>query len=187
MIRKPASVTLILLMTILFMCDDVKASTDSAKSGIAEATRETIEQLEHELNGAILSRDKAALNRLLAHDFTSGGNRILMKTEHIDMIVSVIPPKTQTIDSMSVRLYEDTAVVTGLATGEWLSPAGAEKKSFRWVNVWVRGTSGWRTVLGLRHGHGAGDLHVGLGDLRMGDSFCTVRTSHPGRFRPIIK
>ncbi len=146
MIRKPASVTLILLITVLLLCDDVEASTNSSESGTAGATRETIKQLEHELNDAILSRDKAALNRLLADDYTVGGNRILTKTEHIDMIVSVIPPKSQTIDSMSVRLYEGTAVVTGIASAEWLSPAGAESKTFRWVNVWVHGKSGWQVV-----------------------------------------
>ena len=57
-----------------------------------------------------------------------------------------IPPKTQSLDSMSVRLYGDTAVVTGFATADWISPAGVERKSFNWVNVWVQGKNGWQVV-----------------------------------------
>ncbi|MBC8426543.1 nuclear transport factor 2 family protein [bacterium] len=148
MSRTPVSITLILLMTALLPSGDIGASTVSSGSTNAEATRESIEQLEHRFNEAILSQDRAALKRLLSDDYTSGGSQVLTKSELIDQIVTVIPPKTQTIDSMSVKLYGDTAVVTGLATAEWLSPEGAGTKSFRWVNVWVHGMNGWRIVFG---------------------------------------
>lgn len=146
MSRIPANITLTLMTIALLSSGDIKASAESSESGAADATRETIEQLEHEINAAILGRDEAALNRLYSDDYTSGGARILTKTEHIDLMVANIPLKTQTIDSMSVKLYGDAAVVTGLATSEWLSPEGAGTKSFRWVNVWIHGKSGWQVV-----------------------------------------
>jgi len=146
MSRTPTIVTLITVMIALLSYGDIEASTDSSDHEIAAATRETIAQHEHEFNDAILDRDEAALNRLLADDYTSGGNWTRTKTEHIDQIVTTIPPKTQTIDSMSMRLYGDTAIVTGLVTADLLSPEGAETKTFRRVNVWVRGANGWQIV-----------------------------------------
>jgi len=144
--RTPAIFSLILLMTALVVCDDLEAATASSESGNAEATRESVEQLVRQFNDAILNQDQAALNGFISSDFASGGDRILTKPEYVDQIVTNAPPKTQSIDSMSVTLYGDTAVVTGIATAEWVSPARIEMKSFRWVNVWHLGENGWQVV-----------------------------------------
>ena len=144
--RTPASVALILMMTALFMGDDIKASTENSKVGVEEATRETIEQLELEFNQAILGRDEAALNRLLSDDCTTGGNEALTKSEYINQILTNAPPKMQTLDSISVTIYGNTAVVTGLANAEWVSPAGAWSDTLRRVHVWVHGENGWQVV-----------------------------------------
>jgi ketosteroid isomerase-like protein len=108
--------------------------------------RDAVMQLEREFNDAVLSRDEAALDRLLADDFSSGGQEVFDKRERIERIVSGIPPKAVKVDEMSVRLYGDSAVATGLTTSEWLSPEGAGTRTHRWSNVWVRGESGWRIV-----------------------------------------
>lgn len=146
MSRKPANAALIFVITALFMCSDIMAATVGSDSEIAESTRETLEQLEYELNHAILSKDKAALDRFLSDDCTTGGNVVLSKSEHIDQIMTTSPPKSQTLDSISVKIYGDTAVVTGLATAEMLSPAGAWSDTIRRVNVWVHGENGWQVV-----------------------------------------
>jgi len=137
MSRKTASITLILAITALLFSDDIKAAT---------ATQEIIEQLENELNAAIMDQDEAALNRLLAAEYTTDGIQTLTKSEQISQIMSSIPPRTQTIDSMSVKLHGDTAVVSGVETAEWLNPAGMRSNSYSWVNVWVHGENGWQVV-----------------------------------------
>ena len=146
MSRKLASVTFILVMTALFVGDDVRAFAESSAGGAAETSRETIEKLEHEFNQAILGRDEAALRRFLSDDCTTGGTMALAKSEYIDQIVTNAPPKRQTLDSISIKLYGNTAVVTGLATAEWVSPAGAWADSLRRVHVWVNGENGWQVV-----------------------------------------
>lgn len=141
--RTPAAVPQLLLTIALLAC-----APPASASGGGDAIRETIERLEHDLNAAVLTRDRVALERFFADDYTTGGVQVLAKAEQIDRIVSALPPKARTIDEMSVRLYGDTAVVTGLTTVEWLSPEGAGKETSRWVNVWVRGERGWRVVHG---------------------------------------
>ncbi len=139
MIRTPAGLALIPALALLFVCGDLCA---------AETDRDALERLEHEFNAAVLARDAAALDRLLDDDYVTGGIRVLGKSDQIELITASIPPKTQTIDSMDVRLHGDTAVVTGLATAGWATPAGAGTRTFRWVNVWIRGDEGWRAVYG---------------------------------------
>ena len=142
MTRTPATISLVLLLSALFLCGDVNAVIEDSESGVVD----TVEELVHQLNSAILSQDQATLDKLIAADFTSGGTEILAKREYIEQMMTTIPPKAQLIDSMSVKLYGDTAVVTGLATAHWVSPAGAKTSSVNWVNVWVRGENGWQVV-----------------------------------------
>lgn len=143
MSRFPTRVTMILAITALFIGGDVEASPESES---AKATSEAFEQLTHEFNDAILGLDEAALVRLLADDCTTGGDVILTKSQFIDQIMTTIPPKAQTLEAMSVKVYGDTAIVTGLADAVWVSPAGAGSDRFRWVNVWFHGDNGWQIV-----------------------------------------
>lgn len=143
MSRIPLTITLILAISALLIWEDAKAA---GEGGASDKTRQTIEQLENEFHRAILGQDKAALNRLLSDDCTTGDDQVLTKTEHIDQIMSANQPKSQTHDSISVKLYGDTAVVTGLTTTEWPSPASMSTERSRWVNVWVNGENGWQVV-----------------------------------------
>lgn len=143
MTRTPISITLILAISALLIWEDAKAGTEG---GTAESTRETIEQLEKEFHKAIMDQDKATLNRLLSNDCTTGDTQVLTKAQHIDQIMNTNPPKSQAHDSISVKLYGDSAVVTGLSTTEWPSPANMSIEKSRWVNVWVHGEHGWQVV-----------------------------------------
>lgn len=141
--RIPLNITLILAISALLIWEDAKAA---GEGGAADTTRETIEQLENEFHKAILDQDKATLNRLLSDDCTTGNDQVLTKTQHIDQIMNTNPPKSHTLDSISVKLYGDTAVVTGLSTTEWPSPANRSMDKSRWVNVWAHGEHGWQVV-----------------------------------------
>jgi hypothetical protein len=141
--RTPVSMMMLFLMTTLLLCGNASALT---VTDTEESIRETIGQLENDFNAAILAKDQSALKRILSDDYAFGSSPNLSKTEHIDQIVSAVSPNTQTIDSMTVKLYGETAVVTGISTASWLSPKGFESKSFRWVNVWVQDESGWHVV-----------------------------------------
>ncbi len=112
------------------------------------ASDSVIESLEHEFNAALLARDAATLDRLLDDAYEDGRDRTFSKPEVLKEIEANIPPKTSTIDELSVRVSGDTAYATGLTTMSWLSPAGAETRIVRWVHVWEHGEDGWRVVYG---------------------------------------
>jgi ketosteroid isomerase-like protein len=143
MSRKPASLTMIFVISALLMSGGIKAS---ANSDTAEMTRETIEQLELEFNNAMMGKDKEALNRLISDDCTAIDIMVFTKPLYIEQIMTNRPPKAQTLDSMSVKLYGDTAVVTMVATAEMLSPAGAWSDTIRRVNVWILAEGEWKIV-----------------------------------------
>ena len=145
--NRTASLFLVSTLTVaLLLGTVVTVSATNADAESDEAVRESIEQLEQQYHDAVMKRDGRSLDRLLSADFTIEGNQALARAEFLDQVQGTIPPKAQTIDSMSVKLHGKTAVVTGVATSEWVSPAGARTDSFRWVNVWVRGDDGWQVL-----------------------------------------
>jgi len=113
------------------------------------SVEQQLKQVEREWNDAVVRRDAAALERILSDDFmliTAAGT-VSTKAQLIDTIKSpdlVIEPfDTQDV---SVRVYGDTAVVTGRFTQKGSYKGKAFSNQFRYTDVYVKRALGWQAV-----------------------------------------
>lgn len=110
----------------------------------------TIQRLEEQIRDAVLRGDAAAFDRLLADDFThtSHTGRFRSKADWLKGVKPGRSPYTAyAVDEQSIRVFGDTAVVTGR-----ISPRGTNSRGepitgqYRYVRVWVKRDAQWRAV-----------------------------------------
>jgi ketosteroid isomerase-like protein len=95
-----------------------------------------IENVEQEWLSAITAGDRTTYDKLLSKDFTwtfvSG--RVIGR----DQTIEAIGPVAVTESEKSIRVYKDSAVVTGIASLEYQGRPLTE----RFVRVWINGSNG---------------------------------------------
>ena len=105
-----------------------------------------LETIEAQLAAAWKAHDCAGWSALLADDWsvTHIDGQIIQKAQALEMCRSG-PPVTSTIDQLAVRLYGDTAIVTGRTTAV---AGGATPRSvrLRFTDVFVRRNGRWLVV-----------------------------------------
>jgi ketosteroid isomerase-like protein len=123
----------------------------------AGAERE-IRDLEAQLARAVLHPDRALYERVLADDFTHTSHSGVFKTRAEWLAEDKFGGKTDPrpgrttydafdVDDLAVRVYGDTAVVTGHST-----PRGRDAKGepirgqYRFLRVWVKRQGRWQAV-----------------------------------------
>jgi ketosteroid isomerase-like protein len=107
-------------------------------------------KLENEWADAMVKRDAAALDGILANDYTgtNADGIVSTKAQYLaslksgkDVISSLV------LDDMRVRVYGDTAVVTGRSTAKEVSEGKDISTQFRWTDMWVKDYAGrWQCV-----------------------------------------
>lgn len=104
--------------------------------------------MQHEIAAAIVARDIATLDRLHAADFTyiEGTGRVLDKAEALRSYEET-HFRELTYDNLSVRLYGDTAVVTGLGRAVIDRAGVAAEMSARISRVQILRGDRWEVVL----------------------------------------
>ena len=114
--------------------------------------QETILRLAHARAQALVSKDSAAMRRLLADDFRyiNASGMVLSKDEYLEAYVAAAEVRwtSQDLDDCAVACYGDTAVLTCRVhdRGELeLEPFDA---IYRSLFVWVRAAGEWRCVAG---------------------------------------
>jgi ketosteroid isomerase-like protein len=112
----------------------------------SENVEEVITQLERKWVAAIVGKDTATIDRLLADDFSGTTND--QRYSKADAIEDVTSGTHESLDleEIDVRVFGDSAVVT-LAQNE-KSRHGNKDFSGRYLftNVWVKKDSEWRAV-----------------------------------------
>jgi hypothetical protein len=127
-----------------------------ARRGSPEETREEIErrlgELEQNWANAIRAGDADSLRRLLSADFThagpgsEGGAFVLGKARYVADALRDAKTAAHRLDQLSVRVYDDAAVVSGLYVREEGAPAASAEGDFAFTDVWVRKAGVWRAV-----------------------------------------
>jgi ketosteroid isomerase-like protein len=107
-----------------------------------------LERMEHQWTDAYEHKDRAALARILADDWRGQypwGTRT--KEQSLDELAAGV----NTIQSivfgpMEVRIYGDTAIVTG--SDDEVSAVGRKSSAghYSWTDVWVRRGGRWQAV-----------------------------------------
>jgi len=120
--------------------------------GLAQQStaEQELTQVERDWCTAYLKKDVALLRRILADDYAGVTSRSVVETkaDALSGLNDTTSTTTACVDTnMKVRVYGDTAVVTGLASRSGtLKGAPFKDRRFLWTDVFVRKDGRWQCV-----------------------------------------
>ena len=122
-----------------------------AATGVAqkESVEETIRKLDNGRIQAQIHADAVALDRIYADDFVGVGPSGTVRTKPqviSDFTSGELKFQSITTDEVKVRVYENTAVETGLSTMLGQDKDKAVPRETRFTRVWVKQKGRWRLV-----------------------------------------
>ena len=142
--RKLVTVVLALAAISVALGQEQSAGTDQ-KSGVEQ----TIRQLDNERIQAQIHADAKALDRIYADDFIGVGPSGTVRTKPqvlSDFTAGTLKFQSITTEEVQVRIYENTAVETGLSTMVGQDKGKAVPRDTRFTRVWVKQGGQWRLV-----------------------------------------
>ena len=127
------------------------ASIPGAEAGppADKATVSLILKLEEERNQAILHGDAAALDRMTADDYTfiTLRGELRTKTQVLENFrTGQAKYDSRTISDLKVRVYGDSAVVTGRAVQNGMENGKDYSGDYWFTRVYVKRDGQWKTV-----------------------------------------
>jgi ketosteroid isomerase-like protein len=125
------------------------AYAGSADRAAGKSDVETIRKLEEERNQAIIHGDAAALERMTSDDYTFVTLRgeMLGKAEIVRNFSSgAAKYQSRTISDLNIRVYGNSAVVTGRAVQEGAENGKDYSGDYWFTRVYVRQGGHWKTV-----------------------------------------
>ena len=133
-----------LTLTSIALGQEQSASRDQRIS-----VEQAIRQLDDERIQAQIRADAVALDRIYAEDFIGVGpsGTVRTKAEVIsDFTSGTLKFQSITTDEVQVRVYENTAVETGLSKMVGQDKGQAVPRNTRFTRVWVNRQGHWRLV-----------------------------------------
>jgi len=133
-----------LSLTSIAIGQEQNASKDHGSS-----VEQTIRQLDDERIQAQIGADAVALDRLYADDFIGVGPSGTVRTKAqviADFTSGKLKFQSITTDEVQVRVYENTAVETGLSTMIGQDAGKVVPRDTRFTRVWVKQQGRWRLV-----------------------------------------
>ena len=122
-----------------------QSSSRDQRSSVEQAIR----QLDRERIQAQIGADAVALERIYADDFIGVGPSGIVRTKAqviSDFTAGDLKFQSITTDEVQVRVYENTAVETGLSTMVGQDKGKAVPRDTRFTRVWVKQQGRWRLV-----------------------------------------
>jgi uncharacterized protein (TIGR02246 family) len=113
------------------------------------SSEQQIKNLEDERNRAIVSGDAAALERMTTDDYTfiTLRGELRSKSEIVKGFQSgSFKYDARTISDLNVRVYGDTAIVTGRSTQKGSEYGKDYSGDYRFTRVYVKQNGHWLTV-----------------------------------------
>jgi ketosteroid isomerase-like protein len=135
---------LALTATSIALGQEPSASRDQRSS-----VEETIKKLDNERIQAQIHADATALDRIYAADFIGVGPSGTVRTKPqviSDFTSGDLKFQSITTDEVQVRVYENTAVETGLSMMVGQDKGKAVPRDTRFTRVWVKQQGSWRLV-----------------------------------------
>jgi uncharacterized protein (TIGR02246 family) len=139
-------VTAVLAFTATSM---VPGQKQSASSDQIRSVEQAIRQLDHERIQAQIAADAVALDRIYADDFIGVGPSGTVRTKPqviADFTSGDLKFQSITTGEVQVRVYENTAVETGLSTMVGQDKGKAVPRDTRFTRVWIKQQGRWRLV-----------------------------------------
>jgi len=125
------------------------AQEPSATRDHGSSIERAIRQLDNERIQAQIGADAVALDRIYADDFIGVGPSGTVRTKAqviSDFTSGDLRFQSITTDEVQVRVYENTAVETGLSTMSGQDKGKAVPRDTRFTRVWVKQQGRWRLV-----------------------------------------
>ena len=144
MLSRSHTAVLTLTLASIALGQEQSANKDQ-RSSIGQA----IKQLDNERIQAQIQADATALDRIYADDFIGVGPSGTVRTKAqviSDFTSGVLKFQSITTDEVQVRVYENTAVETGLSTMVGQDKGKAVPRDTRFTRVWVKQQGRWRLV-----------------------------------------
>ena len=142
--RTLVTAVLVITATSITLGQEQSASGDQ-RSSVEQAIR----QVDNERIQAQIHADAAALDRIYADDFIGIGPSGTVRTKPqviSDFISHDLQFQSITTDEVQVRVYENTAVETGLSTMVGQDKGKSVPRDNRFTRVWVKQQGQWRLV-----------------------------------------
>ena len=143
---KPALFIAVLVLTVAPMG---VAQKQSATATDQTSVEEVIRKLDNERIQAQIHADATALDRIYADDFIGVGPSGTVRTKPqviSDFTSGNLKFQSITTDEVQVRIYENTAVETGLSTMVGQDKGKPVPRDTRFTRVWVKQQGSWRLV-----------------------------------------
>ena len=141
--------TLVIAVLALAAASIAGGQEQSPGSDQKSSVEQTIRQLDNERIQAQIHADATALDRIYAEDFIGIGpsGTVRHKPEVLsDFTSGHLKFQSITTDEVQVRVYENTAVETGLSTMVGQDKGKAVPRDNRFTRVWVKQQGRWRLV-----------------------------------------
>ena len=142
--RTLVTAALALTTTSIALGQEQSSSRDQ-RSSVEQAIR----QLDNERIQAQIGADAVALERIYADDFIGVGPSGTVRTKAqviSDFTAGDLKFQSITADEVQVRVYENTAVETGLSTMVGQDKGKTVPRNTRFTRVWVKQEGRWRLV-----------------------------------------
>ena len=143
---RPALFIAVLVLTVVPMG---VGQEQNAKGNHITSVEETIRKVDNERIQAQIHADAVALDRIYADDFIGVGPSGTVRTKPqviSDFTSGNLKFQSITTDEVQVRVYENTAVETGLSTMVGQDKGKAVPRDTRFTRVWVKQQGRWRLV-----------------------------------------
>ena len=121
----------------------------SANRDQRSSVEQAIRQLDNERIQAQIGADAVALDRIYAEDFIGVGPSGTVRTKPqviSDFTSGALKFQSIATEKVQVRVYENTAVETGLSTMVGQDKGKAVPRDTRFTRVWVKQRGHWRLV-----------------------------------------
>lgn len=145
-------ITAMLILAIGFTAAAQTAKKASGKHGVEQE----LMQMEHDWSAAVLKHDTAVVARILADDYLGIDGRGIMTTKADELEEAKAPAPgaplperlmlEETISDMKVRVYGDTAVVTGISNEKISFKGNQTLIRYRRTTVYVKRQGKWQCV-----------------------------------------
>ncbi len=147
---KKQSLICALLLTLVFFALVVGQGGEKSKGTQAGGVEQQLKQMEDDWQKATRTKDTAALKRIIAEDWvaTNDMGKILNREDYLSQTTAntdVIQSNENT--DMQVRLFGDTAVVTGGLTEKGTRNGTAYTDTYKWTDVFVKRGGRWQAVV----------------------------------------
>ena len=141
---------LILITAALVITVSLGVVGQTTRRGTLSEAEQAVRDLEHRYSDAVMRQDVAAIGNLLADDFvaTSSRGQIRDKAKEIEDIKPSPDFKMEgfSLDDIDVRLFKDTAIVTGRSTLRVAFKGQSNTSAFRYTRVYVKRDGRWQVV-----------------------------------------